>query len=263
MKRIPLISVVFFIAALAGCSFRMVNVTGSPPRPPERKTASGCQGPGCAPSAVASAKPAAPRIAGRTGAAAPLVGPRLAALLARDELEKLVAGRVVLDAPERIRAGATMRVEARLADNLRDDFIKSLKDLGMANPEAIAEASEVRANLSGDGFQVAAPAEDQKGLSAAAPSWLWEVTPTRSGVQPLVLSLTVHVKVPGGGEEEKDLPAVSKQVAIEGGSPSRGGSVLAEGWLWVSVIALLLAAITVWLTNRRRVAREHRSFRPG
>jgi hypothetical protein len=194
---------------------------------------------------------------------APLVGPRLAALLARDELEKLVAGRVVLDTPERIRTGATLRIEARLAENLREDFIKSLKDLGMANADAIAEASVVKASLSGDGFQVAAPADDVKALSADAPSWSWEVTPVRSGLQPIVLILTAHVKVPGGGEEEKDFPAVTRQVAVEGGSHMAGGIVLAEGWLWVSAIALVLAALTIWFANRRRAAREHRGFRPG
>jgi cytochrome c-type biogenesis protein CcmH/NrfF len=42
-----------------------------------------------------------------------------------------------------------------------------------------------------------------------------------------------------------------------------GGIVLAEGWLWVSAIALVLAALTIWFANRRRAAREHRGFRPG
>lgn len=242
----------------------LARLTGSPPPgPPERRAAADCKGPGCAQSGVVSAKPMLPRPAERVGSRAPLVGPRLAALLARDELEKLIAGRVVLDAPERIRSGGTMRIEARLAENLRDDFIKSLKDLGMANPEAIAEASVVKANLSGDGFRVAPAADDAKGLSADAQSWSWEVTPVRAGVQPLVLTLTASVKVPGGGEEERDLPAVTKQVAVEGGSYPTDGFVLAEGWLWVSVIALVLAAIIVWLANRRRVARAHRTFWPG
>ncbi|HKA33043.1 MAG TPA: hypothetical protein VKH64_07515 [Candidatus Binatia bacterium] len=233
-----------------------------PPGPPERRTAVECTGPGCGQTAVASAKPMALRPAERVGPAAPLVGPRLAALLARDELEKLVAGRVALDVPEGVRAGGTMRIEARLAENLRDDFIKSLKDLGMANPEAIAEASVVKASLSGEGFQVVPPADDVKALSGDAQSWSWEVTPTRSGLQPIVLTLTARVKVPGGGEEEKDFPAVTRQVAVEGGSYA-GGIVLAEGWLWVSAIALVLAAVIVWLANRRRAAREHRGFWPG
>ncbi|HEY1268298.1 MAG TPA: hypothetical protein VGH16_13670 [Candidatus Binatia bacterium] len=266
MKATLAVLIVGFVAALgAGCDMHLARLTGAPPPgPPERRAAADCKGSGCAQSAVASAKPMLPpRPAERVGPAAPLVGPRLAALLARDELEKLVAGRVVLDAPERIRAGGTMRIEARLAENLRDDFVKSLKDLGMANPEAIAEASVIKANLSGDGFQVTAPADDVKGLSADAQSWSWEVTPVRSGVQPLVLTLTASVKVPGGGEEEKDLPAVTRQVAVEGGSYSPGGFVLAEGWLWLSAIALVLAAISVWVANRRRTAREHRTFWPG
>jgi len=265
MKSVAAFLIVGFVAALcAGCTTRFLGLEGAPPPgPPERRTAAECIAPGCGQTAVASAKPMAPRVAERIGPAAPLVGPRLAALLARDELEKLVAGRVALDAPERVRAGGTMRIEARLAENLRDDFIKSLKDLGMANPEAIAEASGVRASLSGDGFQVVPPADDVKALSADAQSWSWEVTPTRSGLQPIVLTLTARVKVPGGGEEEKDFPAVTRQVAVEGGSYTPGGIVLAEGWLWVSAIALVLAALTIWFASRRRAARAHRGFWPG
>ena len=264
MKSVAAFLMVGFVAALgAGCNMRFLGPSGAPPGPPERKTAAECIAPGCAQTGVVSARPVAPRAAERVGPAAPLVGPRLAALLARDELEKLVAGRVVLDTPERIRTGATLRIEARLAENLREDFIKSLKDLGMANADAIAEASVVKASLSGDGFQVAAPADDVKALSADAPSWSWEVTPVRSGLQPIVLILTARVKVPGGGEEEKDFPAVTRQVTVEGGSHTAGGIVLAEGWLWVSAVALLLAALIIWFASRRRAAREHRGFWPG
>ena len=264
MKSFAAFLIVGLLAALgAGCNTGFLRLDGAPPPgPPERKTAVECSGPGCAQTAVASAKPMA-RPAERLGPAAPLVGPRLAALLARDELEKLVAGRVALDVPEQVRVGGTMRIEARLAENLRDDFIKSLKDLGMANPEAIAEASVVKASLSGEGFQVVPPADDVKALSGDAQSWSWEVTPTRSGLQPIVLTLTARVKVPGGGEEEKDFPAVTRQLAVEGGSYTTGGIVLAEGWLWVSAIALLLAAVAIWLANRRRAAREHRGFWPS
>src|SRR5262245_22652167 len=163
MKSSSAFLMLVFVAVLgAGCNMRYLLSGSAPPGPPERKTAD-CIGSGCAQSAVVSAKPITPRPVERAGPTGALVGPRLAALLARDELEKLVAGRALLDTPERIRAGGTLRIEARLADNLRDDFIKSLKDLGMANADAIAEASVVKASLSGDGFQVTPLADDAKG----------------------------------------------------------------------------------------------------
>ncbi len=76
-----------------------------------------CMGPGCGQTAIAPAKPMAPRLAERVGPAAPLVGPRLAALLARDELEKLVAGRVALDFPGQVRARCPMPIRAALPKN--------------------------------------------------------------------------------------------------------------------------------------------------
>src|SRR4051794_1170640 len=117
MKRLLTVSILCLTAALlASCNMRFLRLGGSPPPGPpawERKALPAeCLGPGCPQNGGVAAKGAGgPRLAERGMGKGP-IGPRLSALLARDELEKLVAGRVVLDAPERIKSGATARIEA-------------------------------------------------------------------------------------------------------------------------------------------------------
>src|SRR6185369_4777778 len=124
------------------------------------------------------------------GDAAPGYGPRLARMLARDELEKLAAAHVLLDVPDRMMAGSKAKVEVRLADELRGEFIKSLQDLGMTNAEEIASASSFRAQLSGDGFKIETPpSDDEKTIGTGAAAWSWDVAAMRPGVRSLALTL--------------------------------------------------------------------------
>jgi len=188
------------------------------------------------------AKPASLR---SSGAAAPGYGPRLARMLARDELEKLAAAHVLLDVPDRMMAGSRAKVEVRLADELRGEFIKSLQDLGMANAEEIASASSFRAQLSGDGFKIETPpSDDEKTIGTGAAAWSWDVAPMRPGVRSLALTLAARVKVPGGGEEEREMPPIMRKVTVESGGASAAPLPLQNRWLWiVGAVILLVAAM--------------------
>jgi hypothetical protein len=245
------------IAALAaGCNMPFL-LSGPPPaRPPSfaeiaakqkqedaarRQTASGS--PNVVSTAPASAdammKAKSATLRSR-GDAAPGYGPRLARMLARDELEKLAAAHVLLDVPDRMTAGSKAKVEVRLADELRDEFIKSLQDLGMANAEEIASASSFRAQLSGDGFKIGTPpSDDEKTIGTGAAVWSWDVAPMRPGVRSLALTLAARVKVPGGGEEEREMPPIMRKVTVESG-PASGA--LQNRWLWIAAAVLLLIA---------------------
>jgi hypothetical protein len=115
------------------------------------------------------------RVGGAATQALSPVGPRLSALIARDELEKLTAGRIVFDSSGQMRAGVKEKVEARLADNLDEDFARSLKEIGMANGEEIMSASSVRAALVGDGFEVKASSDGREAVRGGAfTPWTWD-----------------------------------------------------------------------------------------
>jgi hypothetical protein len=246
------------IAALAaGCNTRFLLSESPPARPPSfaeiaakqkqedearrQKAAQPSAAPSVAVDATAmKAKPAALRA---RGDAAPGYGPRLARMLARDELEKLAAAHVQLDVPDRMMAGNRAKVEVRLADELRGEFIKSLQDLGMANAEEIASASSFRAQLSGDGFKIETPpSDDEKTIGTGAAAWSWDVAPTRPGVRSLALTLAARVKVPGGGEEEREMPPIMRKVTVESGAVSAAPLPLQNRWLWIVGAVILLGA---------------------
>jgi hypothetical protein len=125
-----------------------------------------------------------------------------------------------------------------------------LKELGINNADAIAAASAVKANLSGDAFEVVPPAGEERGLDEGTAAWSWEVTAVRAGLQPLLLTLTARVNVPGSGEEEKDLPAVMKKVAVESATAATVGGAVRDFWLWIAG-ALLLTGIGAAVLRRR------------
>src|SRR4051812_988665 len=175
--RLLILSALCLLAALAaGCNLGFLHLHDSAPAGlPAWARGTACPGPDCAQNAAGAGKSASgskPLLAGRDGTATPsLIGPRLSLLLARDNLEKLVAGRIVLEAPQKIKAGAQAKVEARLTDDLREEFVKSLKELGINNADAIAAASAVKANLSGDAFEVVPPAGEERGLDEGTAAW--------------------------------------------------------------------------------------------
>jgi hypothetical protein len=168
------------------------------------------------------------------------IGPRLARMLARDELEKLAAAHVQFDVPDRVFTGTKSKVQVQLSDELRGEFVKSLQDLGMSNAEEIAAASSFRAQLSGDAFKIEAPADQEHSIGTGSAAWSWEVTPVKAGVQSLAVILAPRVKVPGGGDEEREMPPIMRKITVERGSPS--GAALPHRGLWIAGGVLLLVA---------------------
>jgi hypothetical protein len=177
----------------------------------------------------------------------------LSALIARDELEKLVARRVVFNAPEQMRAGVKERVEARIADNLYEDLARSLKDLGVRNGDEIATESSVRAALAGDGFEVKASSDGREVVRGGAfTPWTWDVTPLRAGDQSLALTVTVTSRPPGGPDEKKDLPVLTKAVMVSPGPGNSAVQLVQDNWPWIAA-GLLATALAAWLIRRQRI----------
>jgi hypothetical protein len=244
----------------SGCRLPFPRMSGRLPPGPPSKVAR-------APQQKDSAKGQSPRGAGiaapakttkiSPGSAAPQppapVGPRLAALIARDELEKLVASRLVFNAPVRMRAGAKERAEARIADNLYEDLSRSLKNLGIADADTIAAESSVRAALAGDGFEIRRLGDAAESASGAVfTPWIWEVTALSPGIQSLALTVTVSSKIPGGTDEKRELPVATKTVAVSAAPGDSAARFAQDNWPWIAA-ALLATALALWLIRRQRI----------
>jgi hypothetical protein len=188
----------------------------------------------------------------KTAPAASPGGPRLSALIARDELEKLSIQRVLFNAPDQMNAGVHEKVEVRLEDNLSEDFTAKLKELGIVGAEEIGAGSSIKARLTGEGFEIKPLGDDERSVGGQGLiPWMWDVTPVRSGTQPLLLLLTINVKIPSGGDERKDLPIFTKPVSVVTSPAYSAVRFVRARWPWFAG-ALLTTALIVWLLRRRR-----------
>ncbi|MGH7765960.1 MAG: hypothetical protein ACREQP_00780 [Candidatus Binatia bacterium] len=223
---------------------------------PECNPAS-CPEPAILPVAYAlEAKPALKTVAtpspGKTTPARSPGGPRLSALIARDELEKLTVKAVVFNAPEQMNAGVHDKVEVRIAESLPEDFPVKLKELGIMGADEIAAGSSIKARLVGDGFEIQLLGDDEKAVSEEGLTpWMWDVTPVRSGTQPLLLLMTIKVKIPGGGNETKELPVFSKPAQVAGSPAYATVRFLRGRWPWFAA-GLFTLGVAVWFLRWRR-----------
>lgn len=202
------------------------------------------------------AKPAIKTVAaaapGKTTPAPSPGGPRLSALIARDELEKLSIKTVAFNASQEMTAGVSEKVEVRMAETLPQDFLVKLKELGIVGADDLVARSSIKARLIGDGFEIRPLGDEERkvGNEGLTP-WMWDVTPVQSGTQPLVLLMTVNVKVPGGGNESKELPVFSKPAQIAGSRVYSTVRFLRSRWPWFAG-GFSTLGVAVWFLRRRR-----------
>lgn len=179
-------------------------------------------------------------------------GPRLSALLARDELEKLSIQAVVFNAPEQMNAGVHEKVEVRIVETLPEDFLVKLKEHGIVGADEVVAGSSIKARLVGDGFEIEPLGDEEKNVSSEGlTSWMWDVTPVRSGTQPLVLLMTIKVRIPGGGNETKELPVFSKPSQVAGSPAYATVRFLRGRWPWF-VGGFFTLGVAVWFLRRWR-----------
>jgi hypothetical protein len=188
-------------------------------------------------------------------------GPRLSALLARDELAKLSIMAVVFNAPEQMNAGVHEKVEVRMAESLPEDFIVKLKELGIKSADDIVAGSSIKARLVGDGFQIEPLSDEDKKISSEGLTpWIWDVTPLRSGTQPLLLLMTIKVKVPGGGSETKELPVFSKPAQIARSPAFAAVRFLRSRWPWFAG-GFFTLGVAVWFLRQLRAGEKRAPLR--
>ena len=179
-------------------------------------------------------------------------GPRLSALLARDELEKLSIMAVVFNAPEQMNAGVHEKVEVRIGETLPEDFLVKLKELGIVGADEVVAGSSIKARLVGDGFEIEPLGDEEKNVSSEGLTpWMWDIRPVRSGTQPLVLLMAIKVRIPGGGNETKELPVFSKPAQVAGSPAYATVRFLRGRWPWFAG-GFFTLGLAVWFLRRRR-----------
>jgi hypothetical protein len=110
----------------------------------------------------------------------------------------------------------------------------------------------MRAHLAGDGFDIAQLGDDEKPVSGEGSTpWVWDVAPVRAGAQTLLLTVTIKVKIPGNGDERKELPAFTKPVTVAPSPLYSAVRFIRARWPWF-IGVIFAVALAVWFLRRRR-----------
>ncbi len=143
-----------------------------------------------------------------------LRGPDLTQIV-EDELNTLAKGQILFNPPQKMKVGIKERVEVRIAKTITEDLNAGLKGHGVPIIEEIRVGTFMRARLKGDNFNIEALSEkDQLVAGEGFTQWNYNVTPLKSGIQSLSLTVTVRIKLPGNVEETKEIEVFDREISI-------------------------------------------------
>jgi hypothetical protein len=175
-------------------------------------------------------------------------------------LAALSADRIVFNPPGQMTEGAHERVEARISGDLEQDLTRALTERGGPQGGEVKVEASMTAKLAGTAFEIAAQGSERQLVAGGRPTaWDWDVMPLRSGPQRLSLNVGVSVKMPDGGEERRDLPALDRDVQVAANPWWRIARFWRPYWRWILFLLLLVAGIFVWLWSRWSARRKRRA----
>ena len=135
--------------------------------------------------------------------------------IVEDELNSLAKGQILFNPPQEMKVGVKERVEVRIAKTITEDLNVGLKGHGVPIIEEIRVGTFMRARLKGDNFNIEALSEkDQLVTGEGFTQWNYNVTPLKSGIQSLSLTVTVRIKLPGNVEETKEIEVFDREISI-------------------------------------------------
>jgi hypothetical protein len=112
---------------------------------------------------------------------------------ARQALERLPKGKIVLDAPKAMKVGDTRAVYANVGINVPIELLrKHNRPTDQSHEAVLSVSSEMAATLTGPGFAITATTPEQQGVAEGFPTiWSWNVEAKQDGEQELEATLYV------------------------------------------------------------------------
>src|SRR6266496_1907910 len=173
-------------------------------------------------------------------------------------LEKLIAGNVAFNTPDRMRVGKSQIIEAKLAVRIPPDVLTTqLTEAGKKESASLSVADRMSASLFGGGAFDVSPSGPQQQLISRqqVTSWTWDVTPKQTGTQYLILSFDAVLTV-DGKDGTRNINTFKRSIEVEVGWPETPGEWLEWfkglfdniSWLW----ATILVPVGLWIWNRFR-----------
>ena len=177
--------------------------------------------------------------------------------LFKKEIEKLSSGRILFNPREKMKVGVKERVDVRITKNITDNLTEGLIGSGEPQIEEIEVGTFMMAKLTGDNFYInPLSSEEQVVRPVGFTEWSWDVTPLKSGIQELHLTVTVRILIPDQDEQKIDWDVLDKRISVEVNSLYTIKRFIGSYWQWIvgTIITIVIAAIGI----RKKIWREER-----
>ena len=174
-------------------------------------------------------------------------------------LNKLVAGNIVFNNPERMTVGRSRIVEVKLSTRLSPDELKSkLTEAGKKESAELKVGDRMSATLNGGGAFDISPSVPQVQWidQTQVTTWAWSVTPKLVGTQYLLLTFDAVISI-DGKDGTRNVSTLTHQIDVEVGWPtsvSEWFDLLKNiSWLWATILVpLTLFFVGLWRRIKRR-----------
>ena len=166
-----------------------------------------------------------------------------------DELKKLALGRILFNPSKEMKAAVLERIEVRIAKTIIGDLTMGLRGRGEPKIEEIRVGTSMKARLTGDNFDITSPStENQLVAGTGFTHWEWDVTPLKRGIQRLLLTVTVRIKIPNYCEEEKDYPVFEREIKVKVNRIHSTKNFIISYWQWI-VAMIVSSGIIGWIVK--------------
>jgi len=178
--------------------------------------------------------------------------------IVEDELKKLSPGRILFNPPQEMKVGVKERVEVRIAKTITEDLTLGLKGRGIPQIEEIRVGTFMKVHLTGDNFDIKTLShEEQPVIGEGFTQWDWDVIPSKSGIQFLLLTVTVRIKIPNYDEERKDYPVFERRIRVKVNLIYSINKFIKNYWQWI-IGMIISSGIIGWIATKLRRLRKKR-----
>jgi hypothetical protein len=170
--------------------------------------------------------------------------------IVENELKKLSPGQILFNVPQEMIVGIKERVEVRITKTITEDLAKGLKGRGLPQIEEIRVNTLMGVRLNGDNFDIKALSHEEQIVAGEGfTQWAWDVTPLESGIQSLLLTVTVRIKIPNYGEERKDYPVFERKINVKVNPPYTIKKFIRSYWQWI-ITTIIGSGVIGWLVKK-------------
>ncbi len=129
------------------------------------------------------------------------------------ELEGLELGTISFYSPKDMTVGVSETVDAAIAKGFQEELLSKLRGRGVPELEIAKLNASLRSDLEGENFRIIPLDLDAESDSIGR--WSWDVTPLKSGLYDLKLTVAVVAVLPDGTEVQKEYPAIERRTSVD------------------------------------------------